>query len=87
MTRGNSLFIPKVAVQLVLLVLASSSLLALRYAAATWFGVSVAMIIWGGSAILDYAVRGRSFHDPRFGTLLMVAGFGSLVVGAVAMFQ
>jgi hypothetical protein len=66
-----------------LLVLVSAGLMALSPALGI-VGLSFVFVAWGIVGLSDAAVRGGSIHDPRFSTLMVIVGLGSLAVALVA---
>jgi hypothetical protein len=66
-----------------LLLLVSAGLMALSPALGI-VGLSLVFAAWGVVGLSDAAVRGGSIHDPRFSTLMVIVGLGSLAVALVA---
>jgi hypothetical protein len=51
------------------------------------FGVSLILITWGISVLLDVLVRGESFQDPRLATLILLGGIFVLIVAIVGVIE
>jgi hypothetical protein len=49
------------------------------------FFVAAILIVYGGAILTDAVIRGNPFHDPRIGTLLLIAGLGTFIVATIGL--
>lgn len=71
--------------QAVAIILIGTAVLAVTHPKAGAVGAALALFLLGVVVHLDYALRGRSILDVRFGTLLILGGGGTFVLGVVRL--